>query len=156
LKFFTNGSPIDYTGGRTDKDIVSWIQKRVGHISTELKDQAALDKFRAENSVAVVYFGRSESDSNWNVFKQAAMTFDKLAFGHVFNAELASQERANENIVLYKKFDEGRNDYNGPWNFDSLKTWIDEKSFATVIEFDDRAIEKVFQQGNPTIFLFFN
>jgi len=38
--------------------------------------------------------------------------------------------------------------------FAELKKWLDEKSFATVIVFDDRAIEKIFQQGNPTIFLF--
>ena len=63
LKFFTNGSPIDYTGGRTDKEIVSWIQKRVGHISTELRDQAALDKFKSDNAVAIVFFGNSESDA---------------------------------------------------------------------------------------------
>jgi len=57
--------------------------------------------------------------------------------------------------VLFKKFDEGRNDYDGVYNLGELKKWLDEKSFATVLEFDDRAIEKIFQQGNPTIFLFY-
>jgi len=144
IKFFTNGSPIDFTGGRTDKEIVAWIQKRVGHISTELKDQAALDSFKSANPVAVVFFGKSESDAHWNLFKQAAMSFDKLAFGHVYNAEVAAHENAANSIVIFKKFDEGRNDYKGADNFEALKAWIDEKSFATVMEFDDRAIEKVF------------
>jgi protein disulfide-isomerase A1 len=56
--------------------------------------------------------------------------------------------------VIFKNFDEKRNDFEGTYNYGELKKWIDEKSFATVIEFDDRAIEKIFQQGNPTIFLF--
>ena len=73
------------------------------------------------------------------------MTYEKLAFGHVYNADVAAHEKAANSIVLYKKFDEGRNDYAGAQNFDALKAWIDEKSFATVMEFDDRAIEKVFQ-----------
>jgi protein disulfide-isomerase A1 len=34
-----------------------------------------------------------------------------------------------------------------------LKKWVDEKSIATVIAFDDDAIEKTLKQGNPTIFL---
>jgi len=56
---------------------------------------------------------------------------------------------------LFKKFDEGRNDYEGDFSkVETLKEWVDEKSFATVMKFDDRAVEKVFQQGKPTIFLF--
>jgi len=30
LKFFNNGEAMDYTGGRVEKDIVSWINKRAG------------------------------------------------------------------------------------------------------------------------------
>jgi len=59
-----------------------------------LRDQSALDKFKNDNSVVVIYFGSSESDANWNVFKQAAMSLDKIAFGHVFNSEIAATERA--------------------------------------------------------------
>lgn len=28
LKFFINGSPVEYNGGRTDSEIVSWLRKR--------------------------------------------------------------------------------------------------------------------------------
>ena len=83
------------------------------------------------------------------------MGIDKLAFGHVFDDDItAGQKTSAGKVVVYKKFDEGRNDYNGPNSAAELKKFIDEKSFATVMEFDDRAIEKVFQQGNPTLFLF--
>jgi len=41
------------------------------------------------------------------------MSLDKIAFGHVFNSEIAATERAGQNIVIYKKFDEGRNDFDG-------------------------------------------
>jgi len=30
IKFFTNGKAIEFNGGRTDKDIVSWITKKTG------------------------------------------------------------------------------------------------------------------------------
>ena len=73
------------------------------------------------------------------------MSFDNLAFGHVFNAELiAGQQSSEGKLVLYKQFDEGRNDYDGSFTVAAIKAFVDEKSYATVIEFDDRAIEKVF------------
>jgi len=46
--------------------------------------------------------------------------------------------------VIFKKFDERRNNYEGDFTVPELKKFIDAKSFATVMEFDDRAIEKVF------------
>lgn len=33
LKFFTAGTPSDYTGGRTEDAIVSWVLKKVGPAS---------------------------------------------------------------------------------------------------------------------------
>jgi protein disulfide-isomerase A1 len=30
IKFFVNKSPIDFNGGRTDKEIVNWINKKMG------------------------------------------------------------------------------------------------------------------------------
>lgn len=40
LIFFVNGEAVEYNGGRTDKEIVSWIQKRTGVVTTHIKDQA--------------------------------------------------------------------------------------------------------------------
>jgi len=36
LKFFVNGEPMDYTGGRTSPDIVSWLLKRVSDVVVEV------------------------------------------------------------------------------------------------------------------------
>jgi len=86
------------------------------------------------------------------------LTIESLEFGHVFGHEdIATEHKTKLNsVVLFKKFDEGRNDYEGEFsNLDDLSHWIDEHSFATVMRFvGDRAIEKVFQQSTPTIFLF--
>lgn len=84
------------------------------------------------------------------------MENDKLAFGHCFESELFAEEKVSAGkVVLYKKFDERRNDFEGPYEeYKTLRSFLNEKSFAQVMEFDDRAIQKVFQEGNPTIFLF--
>lgn len=38
LKFFNNGTAIDYNGGRTNAEIVSWVVKRTGDVSVLLVD----------------------------------------------------------------------------------------------------------------------
>lgn len=41
-------------------------------------------------------------------------------------------------------------------NEENIKKFIDENSFPLIMEFDDRAIERIFHKGFPTIFLFAN
>lgn len=74
------------------------------------------------------------------------MGFEKVNFAIVTDNEIIAHAKANvENVVLFKKFDEGRNDFSDDFTVEALKTFCDQNSFATVMEFDDRAIEKVFQ-----------
>lgn len=91
MKFFINGStenPVDFNGGRTEKDILNWIKKRTGSVSEALNTAEELTAFTQKNQVAIVYFGESEKDANYEAFKSLAMSYDDLAFAHVFNADL--------------------------------------------------------------------
>ena len=73
------------------------------------------------------------------------MTYDEIAFAHVFNAELRAANKATgTNFVLFKQFDEGRNDFTETVTFENLKKFVDTNSFATVMPFNDRAIPKIF------------
>lgn len=58
--------------------------------------------------------------------------------------------------MLFKKFDDNRNDFVGSFTAENLKKFIDEHSFPAVMPFNDRAIDRVFQKGVPTLFLFAN
>lgn len=71
------------------------------------------------------------------------MSYDDVAFAHVFNADIKSAENADA-LVLYKQFDEKRNDFTGDFTAANLKTFVDDHSFPTVMPFNDRAIQKVF------------
>lgn len=143
MKFFTGSveNPIEYNGGRTDKDIVNWIKKRTGSVSEHLNTEEELNAFTTKNQVAIIYFGEGESDSNWGAFKSLAMSYDDLAFGHVYNKDLrTAKEAGNLNLVLFKHFDEKRNDFSGTFNTENLKTFVDSNSFPLVMPFNDRAI----------------
>ncbi|EGR30442.1 prolyl 4- beta subunit precursor, putative [Ichthyophthirius multifiliis] len=160
LKFFAGSleNPIDYSGGRNEKGIIGWLNKRTGSVSELIQDNEALKSYLQKNPVVLVYFGQSETDENWSVFKNLAMTYDDVAFAHVFIADIRAQQQAqNTVVVLYKHFDELRNDYEGiTLNTEDLQNFIEINAYPTLLPFNDKAIQKVFQQANPTIFLFCN
>ena len=103
LKFFVKGEPIDYNGGRTEKEIISWITKRTGSVLTVLKSIEEFDAFLKENKVAVTLFTQIEEGDLYSAFKTVAMGFDKLGFGIVTSDEVRAHAKAEFNkIVLFK------------------------------------------------------
>jgi len=80
-----------------------------------LSDETAAKHFIEGTDVALIYFGDSESDELYKAYKTVAMGIEGLAFAHVFGHESirkAFEAKANS-VVLFKKFDEKRNDYTG-------------------------------------------
>jgi len=47
-------------------------------------------------------------------------------------------------ITIYKRFDEGRVDYEGAIELDKLTKFIDEHRVALVAEFNDKTAERIF------------
>jgi len=56
---------IDYTGGRTSKEITSWIVKRLGDSTTEINTEEEFNKFIEDSDIALIYFGRSKNEPEY-------------------------------------------------------------------------------------------
>ena len=154
LKFFINGSPIDYNGGRVEDEIVSWINKKSGVAVKELTEVSGLDKFINDQEVAVVFFGSKDSDQ-FKVFEKVAQANDEVTFGWANGEELRASRNANDNsIVLFKTFDERRNDFTDELNEANLKAFVSKSSLPTLIKFDQKAAQKIFGENMATLFLF--
>jgi len=152
LKWFVNGEPSDFNGGRTKDEIVNWINKRSGPPSKEV-DAAALAKAIEDNKVVVVYYGAN--DDHFKSFETAASADDKRTYIHTFNADVAKANgAASPAVILYRKFDEPKVVFSGAWESKAIIAFIEESSVPTVIEFADEYIEPIFQKQKPTIFLF--
>ena len=54
LKFFSDGTTLEYTGGRSQEDIVSWLKKKTGPAADELKTVDDLKKLKEANDVVVI------------------------------------------------------------------------------------------------------
>lgn len=156
LKFFINGEPIEYTGGRTDLEIIAWIDKKTGPILKEVSSVEDLEKLTAANEVVVVLFGDAVDSEATTTFKKLAYAYEDLVFVLALPESLRTHYNVEtvNSVVLFKKFDEGRNDCNCEVNEDNVKNFIDRHQFPIVMNFNDRTAEKIFGEGIPTLFLF--
>jgi protein disulfide-isomerase A1 len=82
LKFFIDQQPIEFNGGRTEPEIISWCNKKVGPSTRLVEDQADLEAAIAANRVVVVYFG---SEEQFSVYEQVSRSVDDVVFLRVNN-----------------------------------------------------------------------
>ena len=54
IKFFSDGTTFEYTGGRNQEEIVSWLKKKTGPAADELKTVEDLNKLTKASDVVVI------------------------------------------------------------------------------------------------------
>lgn len=152
LKLFSNGSPSEYNGGRTEPEIVSWMKKKAGPSTQTFTTVEQVNTFKSANDVAVVYFGDNAEDVE--VFTRIARSSEDLLFATCATAECATEFQVQpRTVVVFKKFDEGRNDTQEITE-DALKTFITAKSAPLVMKFDEKSAQIIFGKATPGIFLY--
>ena len=60
MKWFVNGEPTEYKGGRTTSEIVTWINKRSGPPTRKVSHEE-LDLAIEQNKFTVVFYGDDSS-----------------------------------------------------------------------------------------------
>jgi len=146
LKFFVEGNAVEYNGGRKADEIVAWLKKKSGPATVSINTADELKKFQESNEVAVLGLFKNEESENAVFFKEAAKTIENVAFGVTTNDELFKQlgVKGDEAAVLFKQFDEGRNDYEGKFEAKPFKEFIHSNQVALVSEFNQETAQKIF------------
>jgi len=144
IKFFKDGKASDYSGGRTEAEIVTWLKKKTGPPATALDTSDAVKTFLEKEVAVVGFFADKESDAA-KAFVQAADGIDDVEFGIVTDAAIAKENNVDgDKIVLFKKFDEGRNDYDGKYDADEIQKFVRANQLPLVTEFSDETAPKIF------------
>jgi len=121
LKFFKNGKPMEYGGGRTGDTIVSWLEKKTGPAAVTLASEEEAKKFIEDNKVAVIGFFKDQESDEAKNFLEVAGAMDDVKFGLVTDAAVFTANKVEKDgVVLFKQFDEGRNDYDGKTDVEEL------------------------------------
>jgi len=155
LKFFTKpaGTNIPYEGGRTAPDIVNWLKKKTGPVSVELKSVEEAETLIGSSEVVVVFFGAAGTEAYDN-FIRAANQIEDVAFAHSGEHAVAEKYEVQQNhLVLFKKFDEGKNVHTGATDVDAIKAFVNDHKDPTVFPFDQKIAQKIFGGGLDAIFL---
>jgi len=146
LKFFRSGSPSEYGGGRTAIEIVNWLKKKTGPPATAIADAEGLKAFIASNDVVLVGFFTAADSEAAKAFLEAAAGVDDTPCGIVTDAALAAtKDVKGELVVLFKNFDEGRNDLAAEGlTAEKVKSHISENSLPLGVEFTQESAQKIF------------
>ena len=141
LKFYKNGNKdaLEYGGGRTADEIVSWITKKSGPAAVVINGADAAKSALEEHDAIVVIF--SDDDS---VFMGAADSYDDIVFGVLDEAAAGALDVSKDQISIFKSFDDGRVDYDGDGTQDDLIKFIKLESMPLINEFNEETAPKIF------------
>eukprot|EP01029_Cantina_marsupialis_P010403 TRINITY_DN2371_c0_g1_i1.p1 TRINITY_DN2371_c0_g1~~TRINITY_DN2371_c0_g1_i1.p1 ORF type:complete len:278 (+),score=103.60 TRINITY_DN2371_c0_g1_i1:40-873(+) len=146
LKFFKFGKDVEYTGGRTEADIVAWMLKRAGPASTEIKTTDELESFIGTHEVATVFFTDEATGPEWEAYTAVATEIETVSFAHVVDPEIKAKYDVTEGkkVVLFRQFEEEepRVDFEG--SMSDLQLFIETESIALVEEFTQENTAKIF------------
>merc|ERR1739847_120064 len=145
LKFFKNGKPMEYNGGRTAETIITWVEKKTGPAAVTLADVDAAKKFVEDNEIAVVgFFAEAEGEAA-KAFLEVAGGMDDLKFA-LGNADIAAEHKVEgDAVVLFKKFDEGRNDMTEDLtDVEAIGKFVAANALPLVVEFNHDTAQKIF------------
>jgi len=146
LKFFKNGEPQEYTGGRTADTIVAWLKKKAEGIPELTTEEAAKELVSANKVVAIGFF-KDTSSPEAEAFKAAADSVEDTVCAitsspQVFKLYEVATDAA---VVILKKFDEGRNQLDGEISKDSVTAFIASNSLPLVVDFHADTAKAIFQ-----------
>ena len=155
LKLFIQGKPVEYNGERNHEDLIKWIRKKTnGKALEELNYEEDIDKFLLTDDAVLIYFGKDENDIE--VFKKIARKIDFIPFGIVKNDELIKKlANNNKKIVLYKNFDEKRNELN-IIKEKEIEEFIIKYSTPKLMSLDRKAVNFIFEKKIPGLILYAN
>merc|ERR1711988_413410 len=135
LKFFKNGKPMEYGGGRTAETIVSWVEKKTGPPAKTLANADEAKAFVDGKTVAVIGCFKDETTDAAKAFLAVASNLDDLAFGVTDDGKAVLTEGLTEEAVA--KF-------------------VTSESLPLVIDFNHETAQKIFSGEVKSHFLLFS
>ncbi|KAJ8413566.1 hypothetical protein AAFF_G00080730 [Aldrovandia affinis] len=165
LKFFKDGErtdPVVFNGKRNAKGIVQWLRRRTGPSAIVLESETESQELIDAHNVVVVGFFSDLDSEDAKVFNGVAVDLVDVTFGVTSSLEVFTKyEVANNAVVLFKKFDDGRADHNiledKKLDKDELTAFIQTNSLELVIEFNEQNADKIFgSKVHDHLLLFIN
>jgi len=145
LKFYKNGKDQEYNGGRTADTIVTWLEKKTGPAAKTLENVEASKAYIAENDIAIVGFFKDLESADAKAYLAAAGNMDDYPFAVTSEAAVFEEYKVDASgVVLFKNFDEGRNDLEGEVTEEAIVKFVSGNALPLVVEFNQDTAQKIF------------
>ncbi|EGR33508.1 hypothetical protein IMG5_051050 [Ichthyophthirius multifiliis] len=142
---------------KKEEDLRNWLNQKIEKSSEKINHIEQLEELKQKNQALIVYFGLNEQETNFQTFKLVAMSYEETKFAYVLDQQIRAQEQAEDlSIVLYKNFDNKRDEYTGELKIIQIIKFIDSHSIPHIIPFDKRAVSMIFVNQNPALFFVCN
>lgn len=129
---------LPLSGGRTAKEIVTWLIKRTGPPADALDTTEAAKAFIEKDDVVVIGFFEDTESDKAKAYINAADTQDTIYFGIVTSKEVADSLEADlETIVVFKNFDSGKAVFDGEFTTENIVTFVLGEQLPLVAKFSD-------------------
>ncbi|KAI8803172.1 thioredoxin-like domain-containing protein [Cladochytrium replicatum] len=157
LKVFRDGKPSDYKGARKADSIVSYMKKQaLPAVSVLSADE--VEDFAASDKVVVIGFFPSLEGADFAAFNEVANQYrDDFLFGATEDDAVASSNAVSApGIVLFKKFDEGKNVFGGKFEAEAIVDFVKENSVPLMDEIGPETYGDYVERGLPIAYLFYS
>merc|ERR1719179_68469 len=152
LKFFKNGKPMEYGGGRTADTIVSWVEQKTGPPAKALANAEEVTAFAEGKTVAVVGCFKDETTDAAKAFLAVASNMDDIPFG--ITGECSDVE--GEGVVMFKTFDDGKALLTEGLTEEEIAKFVSSESLPLVVDFNHETAQKIFSGEVKSHFLLFS
>jgi len=146
LKFYRDGKPSDYNGGRTADEIVNWLLKKTGPAAKAIATVDEAKEFASASDVAVLgLFKDLESDAA-KQYLAAAQEVDDFRFAISADADVLKEYEVSSDagVFLLKKVDDPKVAFDGEFTSEAIVKFVKTESLPLVIEFNHESAQKIF------------
>uniref|UniRef100_A0A3B5LBV0 protein disulfide-isomerase n=1 Tax=Xiphophorus couchianus TaxID=32473 RepID=A0A3B5LBV0_9TELE len=140
--YYLSHGCICFPGKRSVEGIIQWMKRRAGPGTSNLDSVDSAAKFISTHNISVVgFFSVGLISESAHVFKEVSFDLTDVEFGVTVIPEVFQKyEVKSDSVVLFKKFDDGREDY--VWSEEdkldkhNLSSFIKENSLELIIPFN--------------------
>eukprot|EP01125_Pyxidicula_operculata_P014368 TRINITY_DN477_c0_g1_i5.p1 TRINITY_DN477_c0_g1~~TRINITY_DN477_c0_g1_i5.p1 ORF type:complete len:409 (-),score=59.64 TRINITY_DN477_c0_g1_i5:48-1274(-) len=160
LMLFKYGSKVEYEGGRSEKELVSWLSVKSGPLSKHLTTDKEIDEFvESSNEVIklIAYFeGDTEADKSYNHWIRAAKSgkLENYQLGHVTDRSLFGGHPSNS-VICLKQYEPSVLYDEGEFLSTSIIRWVQSECISLIFELNSNTWSEVEKKSVPTLTVFY-
>lgn len=154
IRLFIDGRDQEYTGGRTQQSIVTWLTKKAGPAAELLEDVPAAEAFEKNSRLAVV--GIFEESSSTDAFMTTARQLEDVMFAYSTAPKVVQRyELQPPALKMFFPHDEKTATFTGDMqNAKEMEIFVKAYRYPAVSIFDGETAPELFTDGRPIVFLF--